>query len=232
VSALLGRCRRWAVGASAVSAGLGLWLGAGAGELPSAVAVMTAGPVARPCSVPRGVHATQVVVVVSSGSRATIRACRKVSGRYLTQLGPYSGHVGFGGVTSRKREGDGRTPAGTFALLGGFGATANPGLRAASWLRVDPRDVWVDDPRSRFYDLHERTPVRGRWASAEKMLQRPAYDDAQVIGWNLARTPGRGSAIFLHVDLGRSTAGCVSLPASALRSVLRWERSGAVISIR
>ncbi|WP_157371608.1 L,D-transpeptidase [Angustibacter sp. Root456] len=176
--------------------------------------------------------ATQVVLVTSSGSRATVRACTRTGGRYVTSLGPYAGHVGKNGVSSAKREGDLRTPAGVFALRGGFGARSNPGLRIGAWLRVDSRDVWVDDPSSSLYNTHQRTPAAGRWSSAEPLLNTPAYSYAQVIGYNEARTPGRGSAIFLHVDLGHGTAGCVSLPTSGLLAVLRWERSGAVIAIR
>jgi len=52
-----------------------------------------------------------------------------------------------------------------------------------------------------------------------------------VIGYNEARVAGAGSAIFLHVDQGHSTSGCVSLPTSALLSVMRWERSGVVMAI-
>jgi L,D-peptidoglycan transpeptidase YkuD (ErfK/YbiS/YcfS/YnhG family) len=178
------------------------------------------------------VRAAQVVVVASSGSRATVRACTRSGGGYLTSLGPFFGHVGAKGVSASKREGDLRTPAGVFPLRGGFGARPDPGLQVGSWLRVDSRDVWVDDPSSSLYNTHQRAPASGRWSSAEPMLNTPAYDYAQVIGYNEARTPGRGSAIFLHVDLGHGTAGCVSLPTSALLAVLRWERSGAVIAIR
>src|SRR5665647_659944 len=74
-------------------------------------------------------------------------------------------------------------------------------------------------------------PAVGRWDSAEQLQQSPAYNYAQVIGYNEARTAGAGSAIFLHVDQGHSTSGCVSLPTSALLSVMRWERSGVVMAI-
>jgi L,D-peptidoglycan transpeptidase YkuD (ErfK/YbiS/YcfS/YnhG family) len=52
----------------------------------------------------------------------------------------------------------------------------------------------------------------------------PAYDYAAVIAYNTARTPGLGSAIFLHVGTGSATGGCVSLPTTQLLSVLRWLR--------
>ena len=48
------------------------------------------------------------------------------------------------------------------------------------------------------------------------------YDYAQVIGYNLARTPGRGSAIFLHVARPdyAPTDGCIALARDDLRQVL------------
>ena len=73
-------------------------------------------------------------------------------------------------------------------------------------------------------------PARGRWTSAEKLYIR-AYNYAQVIGYNEARKPGLGSAIFLHLDTGRATAGCVSLPSGPLLKLLRWEKPGAVMVI-
>jgi L,D-peptidoglycan transpeptidase YkuD (ErfK/YbiS/YcfS/YnhG family) len=176
------------------------------------------------------VRAAQVVTVRGSGSSATVRACHRTSAGYVLDLGPYYGHVGLNGVTWSKREGDLKTPAGTFALRGGFGVRANPGL-PQGWFRVDSSDVWVDDSGSSLYNTHQHKPANGRWTSAENLLNTPAYNYAQVIGYNEARTPGRGSAIFFHVDTGRGTAGCVSLPTSALLAVMQWERSGAVMSI-
>ena len=187
-------------------------------------------PAAARCAVPSGITARQVVLVKGSGSTASVRACRRSEGRYLLSLGPYYGPVGRNGVSWNKREGDLRTPAGTYPLRGGFGARANPGL-SAGWFRVDASDVWVDDAGSSLYNTHQRKPANGRWGSAENLLNTPAYDYAQVIGYNEARTPGKGSAIFFHVDTGGGTAGCVSLPRSALLAVLRWEKPGAVMSI-
>ena len=102
---------------------------------------------------------------------------------------------------------------------------------AFSWRVVDSKDVWVDDPGSDLYNTWQRLPANGRWDSAEP-LDVPAYAYAQVIDYNTARVAGRGSAIFLHVDLGRATAGCVALPRERLLAVLRWERPGAVVVIR
>jgi L,D-peptidoglycan transpeptidase YkuD (ErfK/YbiS/YcfS/YnhG family) len=191
----------------------------------------SAKPVAATCTVPSGTRAPQVVLVTSSGSSATVRACRRTASGYVRDLGPFYGHVGRNGVSWSKREGDLKTPAGTYPLRGGFGARANPGL-VQGWFRVDSSDVWVDDSQSSLYNTHQRKPASGRWDSAENLLNTPAYNYAQVVGYNESRTPGKGSAIFFHVDTGGGTAGCISLPTSSLLAVLRWERAGAVMSIR
>jgi L,D-peptidoglycan transpeptidase YkuD (ErfK/YbiS/YcfS/YnhG family) len=49
-----------------------------------------------------------------------------------------------------------------------------------------------------------------------------AYGSGAVIAYNQARAPGLGSAIFLHLSSGGSTAGCVALPSSELLPLLRW----------
>jgi L,D-peptidoglycan transpeptidase YkuD (ErfK/YbiS/YcfS/YnhG family) len=54
------------------------------------------------------------------------------------------------------------------------------------------------------------------------MYTTPAYDHGAVIAYNTGRTPGLGSAIFLHVSTDGPTAGCVSLPEGQLVEVLRW----------
>ena len=89
----------------------------------------------------------QVIWVDGSGSSQTTRLCARVSpGRYVVQRGPFVGHVGRNGVAApgAKREGDGKTPYGSYPMRGGFGIYANPGL-ASSWLVTNSRAVWVDD---------------------------------------------------------------------------------------
>ena len=184
------------------------------------------------CVVSASVTAPQVVLVISSGTSATVSACTRTASGWRRDLGPYYGHVGYTGVTSAraKREGDGHTPAGTYSLLGGFGLAADPGL-AQGWKPVRRGDVWVDDSGSRLYNTRETNPANGRWHSAESLEQPGAYDLAQVIDYNSQRVPAKGSAIFLHVDQGHSTAGCVAIAHDPLVAVMRWERRGAVISV-
>jgi len=206
--------------------------GAAAAEDAAAPAQLAAATTAAACPVPSSVTAQQVVLVDGSGTTAKVTACVRTSaGGYQAAFGPFNGRVGRSGVAAKdaKREGDGKTPSGVFPLRGGFGTAADPGV-TVHWMRVTKNDVWVDDSGSKLYNTHQVLPARGRWKSAEKLNIR-AYTYAQVIGYNEARKPGLGSAIFLHLDTGRATAGCVSLPSGPPLKLLRWEKPGAVMVI-
>jgi L,D-peptidoglycan transpeptidase YkuD (ErfK/YbiS/YcfS/YnhG family) len=82
-------------------------------------------------------------------------------------------------------------------------------------------DYWDDDPHSARYNLWTDTRHFGAGADPEPMHNVPVYNYAAVIAYNLARTPGAGSAIFLHVGNGHATAGCVSLPQADLLKIIR-----------
>jgi L,D-peptidoglycan transpeptidase YkuD (ErfK/YbiS/YcfS/YnhG family) len=73
-----------------------------------------------------------------------------------------------------------------------------------------------------YYNEWRDNRVQPAGANPEPMYRSPVYDYGAVIDYNAARTPGSGSAIFLHISSGSPTAGCVSLPTPLLLSVLRW----------
>jgi L,D-peptidoglycan transpeptidase YkuD (ErfK/YbiS/YcfS/YnhG family) len=177
----------------------------------------------------RGIHhAKQVIAVTSSGygtSYATFRAYRKTSSGWRLVFGPWSARVGYNGFAPRgdKREGDGRTPTGSFRFQFMFGVHADPGVRF-HYRRALTRSYWDDDSSSANYNrwVDSRYDATGR--NPEPMHVSPAYNYGAVIGYNLSRTPGRGSAIFLHVSHNSATAGCVSIGQTRLVKVLRWLR--------
>lgn len=168
----------------------------------------------------------QMIVVTATSSAATsakLVAYRRVRGRWVRKFGPWTARVGYNGIAGpgRKREGDGRTPSGTYGFSFFFGIKANPGV-SFRFRHAFTYDFWDDDPSSPLYNewVDDRTADPG--AAPEPMHVMPAYQYAAVIAYNTARTPGLGSAIFLHVGTGSSTAGCVSLPVLELLKVLKW----------
>ena len=172
--------------------------------------------------------ATQVIAVDASGygqSTATFTAYQRAASGWQQVFGPWQADVGSHGFAppGQKREGDGRTPSGSYGFDFFFGVLADPGVQFA-WRPVTGHDiVWDDDPSSARYNQWVDTATADAGASPEPMDQTPAYDDGAVIAYNTSPVvPGAGSAIFLHVSTGGPTAGCVSLPTGELLSVLRW----------
>ena len=156
---------------------------------------------------------------------ATFRAYR-VSGKKKTLVfGPWTARVGYNGVSrlGKKREGDGTTPSGTFGFSFFFGVDPNLGF-AFPFRHAYADDYWDDDPSSPSYNEWIDASRDNPGVDPEPMHNVPAYDYAAVIGYNVARLPGLGSAIFLHVGTGTPTAGCVSLPRPELIKVLHWLR--------
>lgn len=134
--------------------------------------------------------------------------------------------TGAPGSVAEKKEGDGRSPAGVFALGEAFGTKIDALSRGMGWPvgRVDAQDVWVDDPQSGAYNTRRRLselPDAPPWRSAESLS---TYALALVIHHNDAPVvPGAGSAIFLHAwDLDRATAGCTGISFEDLRAIVAW----------
>ena len=71
------------------------------------------------------------------------------------------------------------------------------------------------------------------WRSAEDLSKEIiAYKYVAVIEYNTGPvTKGAGSAIFLHCDQGKPTAGCVSVPEETMIRLLRFIRPGDGIII-
>jgi L,D-peptidoglycan transpeptidase YkuD (ErfK/YbiS/YcfS/YnhG family) len=156
-------------------------------------------------------------------TQAKLAAYQQVGGHWQRVFGPWPAWVGYNGLAppGAKREGDGRTPSGTFSFGFFFGVAPDPGVRFP-YRRVHDFDFWDDDPSSPLYNEWVDDRYARPGIDPEPMDNVPAYNYGAVIGYNTARTPGLGSAIFLHVNIGQPTAGCVSLPAGELVEILRW----------
>ncbi len=169
----------------------------------------------------------QMVVVSAPAYGATyaaLTAYRRAAGRWVRMFGPWTARIGSAGMAppGGKREGDGRTPSGTFGFSFVFGALPDPGV-AFRYRQAHPYDVWDDDPASPLYNEWVDDRYRDPGAAPEPM-DVSGYDYGAVIAYNTARTRGLGSAIFLHVNIGTATTGCITLPMGRLLDVLRWLR--------
>lgn len=180
----------------------------------------------------RGVHdATQVITVAASGygdTSAQLEVWQKSSSGWHRVMGPWYAWLGLNGFAPRgqKREGDNRTPTGSFRLKFMFGVYGNPGVRFR-YRRALATSYWDDDPSSANYNRWVDSRYGNTGRSPEPMHVSPPYNYGAVIGYNWGQTPGMGSAIFLHVTHNSPTHGCVSTRQDHLLRLLRWLRPSA-----
>jgi L,D-peptidoglycan transpeptidase YkuD (ErfK/YbiS/YcfS/YnhG family) len=141
-------------------------------------------------------------------------------------------HAPVTGGLPDKREGDGRAPAGIFAITALFGDAAPDSAfaRAAKlpYLHATPDLKAIDDPASVHYNriVDQSMIARPDWVSCEDMRRT---DERYVVGAVVAHNaeaplPGAGSCIFLHVWAapGVPTAGCTALALADMSEIAGW----------
>jgi len=127
--------------------------------------------------------------------------------------------IGKGGISDRKREGDGATPVGVHRIVG---LLYRPDRlpRPTDWaVPIRPGDIWSDDVADEDYNLMGRAP----YPFSHERLRRadPLYDAILLTDWNWpSAVKGRGSAIFVHQwrRPGYPTEGCLAFR----RADLHW----------
>lgn len=131
-----------------------------------------------------------------------------------------------------KREGDGCSPAGIFAItaLFGYAPPDSPFARAAKlpYLPAKPDLKAIDDPLSAHYNriVDQSRLAQPDWASCEDMWRNDLrYAVGAVVAHNAEPpVPGAGSCIFLHVWEGEGlpTAGCTAMALADMTEIARW----------
>ena len=131
--------------------------------------------------------------------------------------------IGPSGVLTRKREGDGATPAGLWPLRKVL-YRPDKIMRPRTCLpleRMDAKLGWCDEPGDPNYNREVALPYPGK---AEQLWRNDdVYDLIVILGYNdVPRAQGRGSAIFMHFarpDFA-PTAGCIALRHGDLLKLL------------
>lgn len=161
-------------------------------------------------------------IVVSHLGRASTRG-RLIIG---TSLIPCA--LGRSGVKAQKREGDGRTPVGTFRVVSGFIRLDRIRRKQCDipLTKIRAADGWCDDPTSQNYNRLIKLPSA---LHHEKLMRRDGhYDMLFVLDYNLKpRRISAGSAIFFHLSRDDLTAteGCVAIrSADMLKLIFRLSR--------
>jgi L,D-peptidoglycan transpeptidase YkuD (ErfK/YbiS/YcfS/YnhG family) len=176
--------------------------------------------------------ASQLITVdapVPSTTSATLTAWQRSGQCWIVAGGPWSARLGYNGISDHHNEGDGTTPSGAYGIGPVvYGLGPNPGVRYA-YHPIVCGDWWDEDPTSPQYNTFQHVTCDAQphfGGNSERLWTQPvatAYQNFAFIEYNTSPVvPGRGSAVFLHDDVGGPTNGCISLAPSALATVLRW----------
>lgn len=217
-----------------------------------ACAALIAGCAHAPAAQPqRWAQARQLVLVIVDGwdaTHGTLRRYAREDGGWRQQgeaapvvigrsgaawgIGLHDMVDAIGGEAPRKREGDGRSPAGVFAIGDAFGyaAHADTGLRYAA---MDAGDYCIDTSGSPYYnrivDTAEAGP--GIVAQSTEPMRRDLHaggDQRYRLGFVVEHNPGAvpmgGSCIFAHLwqSPDSTTTGCTAMAPATMDALLRW----------
>jgi L,D-peptidoglycan transpeptidase YkuD (ErfK/YbiS/YcfS/YnhG family) len=172
-------------------------------------------------------HIKQAIVVIGEqeSMKATLQLWQRSKEQDWECIENMDCVIGRGGLTKEKKEGDGKTPTGLYAIGTAFGTDPPPPCEWPYRL-TGPHDYWIDDPHSPDYNrwvVYEGDPD-SRWKSYER-LTNPLYNRALVIRYNEDPViAGKGSAIFFHRWAGpdQPSAGCVTVSEEQVLRVLCW----------
>lgn len=172
-------------------------------------------------------NASQMIMVEAprTGTSATVQRYVKENGKWKKFSSSMQAVVGKNGI-GKGKEGDARTPAGTYLLGTSFGWGKKPAGMKYPFKSASKYDYWIDDVKSKDYNkwVHYKGNPNDRWKSFER-LNHPLYKYAMVIRYN--ENPivkGAGSAIFLHIKSSSTkyTLGCVAVSEGNMIKILKW----------
>ena len=169
--------------------------------------------------------ARRLVFALSSGygsNHVVVTECVK-NGRSWAKVTETTGRAGLNGFAppGAKREGDGKSPTGSFTFTQAFGMR-NPGTKLAYRTLRDSGDCWGATPGESHYNDYYSGTCHPADENLSSIMLIGSYRQAAVIDYNRPQpVPGHGSAIFFHVGGRTPTAGCVAIEESVLVGILR-----------
>jgi L,D-peptidoglycan transpeptidase YkuD (ErfK/YbiS/YcfS/YnhG family) len=201
--------------------------------------------------VTRWSSATQLILVTTPDWNApagTLRTFERVGGHWK-QIGDATAvTIGRSGAAwglglndvpadgPQKREGDGRSPAGVFAIGTAFGYAWNA-TTALPYAPMDAGDYCIDVPDSALYNriVDAREVGADAVAGSTEPMRRDLHANGDqryrlgfVIEHNAAARPGAGSCIFAHLwkSPKDATAGCTAMADAQMERILAWLDAG------
>ena len=142
--------------------------------------------------------------------------------------------IGKRGITSKKREGDKKTPKGRLKFVSLFyrrDRIKNIKTNLKKYI-IKKNMGWCDDSNSRYYNKLIKFPFK---FNAEKLyLKKNIYNIILVLNFNMNPTiKNKGSAIFLHISNKNysSTKGCIAVSLKDMKLLLKKINRKSIITV-
>lgn len=186
-------------------------------------------------NLPAAQNANQLFVVAQVGEKTTAWISMHEKDAYgnWQQIMSTPGFIGKEGL-GKTKEGDSKTPVGTFYFNKAFGIATNPGCRLP-YVQVDENIYWSGDPNYKYNEMVniKDYPALNKSDSEHLIEFNPHYIYCLNISYNEQGTAGKGSAIFLHCfgDKKPYTGGCVSIPEAKMLFVMHNVEPNCVVVI-
>jgi L,D-peptidoglycan transpeptidase YkuD (ErfK/YbiS/YcfS/YnhG family) len=177
---------------------------------------------------------TEQVVTVNhtDGYRARVTFWKLTDTGWVARFATDDGRIGYGGLVrgTKREQGTGTTPLGTYLLPWAFGMDARNEKWKLRYREVQNGDFWVQDNESAYYNRYRNRADGGfRWwlpssdpDSSERLTDfGQQYRISIVTDFNIRQVRHRGAGIFLHVNGPGPTAGCVSAPGRFMDRLMR-----------
>lgn len=182
-------------------------------------------------------NAKQILVVAGYGKTdAYVSMHQKDENGKWKQIMTTPGFIGKNGL-GKEKEGDLKTPTGTYHFNYAFGINKDPGCKAFEYQQVTDDDYWSGDQR-KGHKYNQMISIKDipdlNTEDSEHLIEYTYhYQYCLNISWNENGTPGKGSAIFLHC-LGPQkpfSGGCVAIPREHMITVLQNVDKDCVVVI-
>lgn len=134
--------------------------------------------------------------------------------------------VGYGGTAEpgTKREGDGKSPEGVWALRRGL-CYVKDFDSTFPMEQYDEDDMWSEEVESADYNTFVRNPSPD--AEGDRLWERREVQYRYIVVVEYNTDPvvkGAGSAIFIHAwrAEGKPTAGCIGMAEQSVKRLIEW----------
>ncbi len=166
-----------------------------------------------------------IFVKYKGGTKATLYMLRKETRsdgtHYWKRFLKCKAWVGMNGI-GKKREGDVKTPKGTFKITEGFGILENPGLTGLNYTKLNKYLYWSGEEATYNTMVDSRTLGHVPANSEHLIDYDPYYHYALNINYNKKHTYKKGSAIFLHCKGSNDyTHGCVAVSEEDMITIMQ-----------